>query len=412
MNDKPKQVKKTASLPPLSGSNSFARLSRLYDIIRSLNSITQLDNLLNQIVASAADMLEAKGAALLLAESGGGKLRFEVTSGRDASHLKHMVLPIDERSVEGLVALHDKPHVENRIQYSSYLFGQAGQMNGHRAQKLVCVPLHASERGTGPLDVPNKLVGVLEVLDKVSGADFNSDDTKLLESLADAVVIAIENVRLYEQERRQAQRLNQAFDELDKTYKATLQALTGLLDTRDVATHGHSVRVVAFTLRLAKEIGITDPARLRAIEQGALLHDVGKIGVADAVLRKPGSLDDTEWEQMRLHPELGYTMLKDIAFLKEALAIVRYHHEHWDGSGYPHGLKAEQIPLEARIFTVADAFDAITSMRPYSRARTYSEATAILLEESGKTFDPEVVQAFLRVPEDEWKYLRGHAMDR
>jgi putative nucleotidyltransferase with HDIG domain len=412
MNDKPKQVKKTASLPPLSGSNSFARLSRLYDIIHSLNSITQLDNLLNQIVASAADMLEAKGAALLLAESGGGRLRFEVTSGRDASHLKHMVLPIDERSVEGWVALHDKPHVENRIQYSSYLFGQAGQMNGYRAQKLVCVPLHASERGTGPLDVPNKLVGVLEVLDKVSGEDFNSDDTKLLESLADAVVIAIENVRLYEQERTQAQRLTQAFDELDKTYKATLQALTGLLDTRDVATHGHSVRVVAFTLRLAKELGITDPARLRAIEQGALLHDVGKIGVADAVLRKPGSLDDTEWEQMRSHPELGYTMLKDIAFLKEALAIVRYHHERWDGSGYPHGLKAEQIPLEARIFTVADAFDAITSMRPYSRARTYSEATAILLEESGRTFDPEVVQAFLRVPEDEWKYLRGHAMDR
>lgn len=412
MNDKPKQVKKTASLPPLSGSNSFARLSRLYDIIRSLNSITQLDNLLNQIVASAADMLEAKGAALLLAESGGGRLRFEVTSGRDASHLKHMVLPIDERSVEGWVALHDKPHVENRIQYSSYLFGQAGQMNGYRAQKLVCVPLHASERGTGPLDVPNKLVGVLEVLDKVTGEDFNSDDTKLLETLADAVVIAIENVRLYEQERRQVQRLTQAFDELDKTYKATLQALTGLLDTRDVATHGHSVRVVAFTLRLAKEVGITDPARLRAIEQGALLHDVGKIGVADAVLRKPGSLDDTEWEQMRSHPELGYTMLKDIAFLKEALAIVRYHHEHWDGSGYPHGLKAEQIPLEARIFTVADAFDAITSMRPYSRARTYSEATAILLEESGKTFDPEVVQAFLRVPEDDWKYLRGHATDR
>jgi len=356
-------------------------------------------------------MMEARGAALLLAESGSGKLRFEVTSGRDAAHLKHMVLPIDERSVEGRVAMHDKARAENHVHFSFYQFGLAGHTNGRRPQKLVCVPLHASERGTGPLDVPHRLVGVLEVLDKLTGDDFTSDDTKLLETLADAVVIALENVRLYEQQRTHARRLSQAFDELDRTYRATLQALTGLLDTRDVATHGHSVRVVAFTLRLAKEIGITDPVRLRAIEQGALLHDVGKIGVADAVIRKPGSLDDQEWEQMRTHPELGYSMLRNIDFLKEALSIVRYHHEHWDGSGYPHGLKAEQIPLEARIFTVADAFDAITSIRPYSRARTYSEAAAILQEESGRTFDPEVVQAFLRIPQDEWKYLRGHATE-
>src|SRR5438477_5851712 len=205
------------------------------------------------------------------------------------------------------------------------------------------------------------IVRVVEVLDKTSGADFNVSDLKLLEAMADAAAVAIENVRLYEEERKKSRLLTQTYDELRRTYKATLLALSGLLDTRDAATHGHSSRVVGYTSRLAREMGITDPARLRSIEQGALLHDVGKIGVADSILRKPGPLDENEWKEMRGHPELGYRMLKDIRFLRDALPIVRHHHEHWDGTGYPQGLKGEAIPLEARIFAVIDAFDAITS---------------------------------------------------
>jgi HD-GYP domain-containing protein (c-di-GMP phosphodiesterase class II) len=133
-----------------------------------------------------------------------------------------------------------------------------------------------------------------------------------------------------------------------------------------------------------------------------LLHDVGKIGVADAILRKPGPLDADEWREMRAHPELGYKMLKDIEFLKSALPIVRYHHERYNGTGYPYGLEGKEIPLEARIFAVADAFDAITSERPYKQARTYEQACAVLQSDSGKYFDPEVVAAFLKVPREEW----------
>ncbi len=392
----PEPRKHTVLLPSHSGGTSFARLSRLYEIVRSLASITELDRLLNQIVASTADMLEARGAALLLAENEGGNLKVEVTSGRETVHFKNSVLSVDDRSVEGRVAQNGEPCIENLVEYSSYLFGQAGQLTENKARKLVCVPLKVQDRVTG----------VLEVLDKNSGRDFNEEDVKLLEALADTASVAIENVRLYEEEKRQAQLLTHAYEELQKTYKATLQALTGLLDLRDDETHGHSLRVVACTLRLAQEMGITDPEHLRNMEQGALLHDVGKVGVADSVLRKTAKLDDIEWMEMKGHPELGYRMLKDIDFLKDALTIVRYHHERWNGSGYPKGLKGEEIPLDARIFAVIDAYDAITSDRPYSRARSYEQAVEILRRDSGVLFDPQVVEAFLRVPKEEWQQIR------
>ncbi len=402
MSEQAKSIKKTALLPAISGPDALDRLSRLYDIVRSLNSFSQLDKLLNQIVASGAEMLEARGGSLLLLDPGGSKLTFEVTSGRSASQFRKRELPVDKHSVEGAIALQCAPLIENNVEGSGYLIGQAGPMGGYKAQRMVGVPLKAHER----------MMGVLVIHDKVSGADFNRDDMKLLETLADAAVIAIENVRLYEEERNQALQLSKAFDDLDKVYRATLQALTGLLDIRDEATHGHSIRVVAFTLRLAREMGITDPVRLRSIEQGALLHDVGKIGVADAILRKQGALTEKEWEEMRSHPMLGYNMLKDIEFLSDALSIVRYHHERWNGTGYPLGLAREKIPMEARIFAVADAFDAITSERPYSKARTYEQAVTTILEESGEMFDPEVVTAFLRVPKEEWRRVSDAAVTR
>jgi putative nucleotidyltransferase with HDIG domain len=389
-------IKRTAPLPPLNGLNAISRLTRLYDIVRSLNSIIHLDTLLNQIVASAAEMMDAKGSALLMVEAGGKQLRYEVTSGRAAAPFKGTTIPVDERSVEAAVVLYEVPCIENNVSLATYPLGQASNQFERTVQKIVCVPLRTQDHVTG----------VLSVHDKVSGEDFDKDDVQLLEALADAAVVALENVRLYEEERRQAQLLTQAYQDLNKTYRATLLALTGMLDTRDAATHGHSLRVAAFTLRLAMEMGIRDPLVLRNIEQGALLHDVGKIGVRDDVLRKTGPLDSEDWREMKSHPELGFRMLRNIEFLREALPIVRHHHEHWDGSGYPLGLKGDEIPLEARIFAVADAFDAITSERPYSRARTYEEAVSILYQESGTRFDPTVVGTFMTIPAAEWQRIR------
>jgi putative nucleotidyltransferase with HDIG domain len=384
-------------LPIQEDGNPYERLLRLYGIVRSLNSIFQLDSLLYQIVQSAAEMMEAHGGALMLADAQGHNLTFEVASGASSAQLKGLVVPIDEKSVAGSVALSGKPYIENDTANSPYFSGAVDKQTGYHTRKLICVPLK----------VQNRVTGVVEVLDKRSGEDFNQADLQLLEAMADAAAVAIENVRLYEEERRKSLLLTQAYDELHNTYKATLQALTGLLDTRDAATHGHSTRVVDFALRLAREMGMKDHVQLKALEQGALLHDVGKIGVADAILRKPGPLDEREWAEMRGHPELGHKMLKDIDFLHDALPIVRHHHENWDGTGYPDRLAGDEIPINARIFAVIDSFDAITSDRPYSPARSYKEAVAILKEERGKKLDPSIVDSFLRVPAKEWARIRA-----
>jgi putative two-component system response regulator len=203
--------------------------------------------------------------------------------------------------------------------------------------------------------------------------------------------------------------LDQALDSLEQAYRTTLQALTAALETRDAETHGHSERVVTFSLRLGREYGLTSP-QMKALEFGSLLHDIGKIGVPDAILRKPAKLTEEEWERMREHPVHGQQILRGIKFLEGAAKVVAQHHEKWDGSGYPLGLKAEDIDVCARIFSVADAFDAITSDRVYRKGRPYEAAAQELDEWSGRQFDPKIVDAFHRVPPEDWVELRRRSL--
>jgi cyclic di-GMP phosphodiesterase len=205
--------------------------------------------------------------------------------------------------------------------------------------------------------------------------------------------------------------LDQALDSLENAYRTTLQALTAALETRDAETHGHSERVVTFSLRLGREYGLTTP-QMKALEFGSLLHDIGKIGVPDAILRKPAKLTDEEWVRMREHPMHGQQILRGIKFLEGAAKVVAQHHEKWDGSGYPLGLKSEEIDICARIFSVADAFDAITSDRVYRQGRPYEAAAHELDEWVGRQFDPKVVEAFHRVPKEDWDELRRRSLMR
>ena len=205
--------------------------------------------------------------------------------------------------------------------------------------------------------------------------------------------------------------LDEALGSLENAYRSTLQALTAALEARDAETHGHSERVVTFSLRLGREYGLTS-AEMKALEFGSLLHDIGKIGVPDAILRKPAKLTEEEWERMREHPLHGQQILRGIKFLTGAARVVAQHHEKWDGSGYPLGLKGEDIDICARIFSVADAFDAITSDRVYRQGRSYEVALAELDEWAGRQFDAKIVEAFHRVPPEDWEELRRRSLMR
>src|SRR5438270_1871145 len=240
-----------------------------------------------------------------------------------------------------------------------------------------------------------------------------------LEHVEVAVRRALEHQRLLEAKRRYETYLEQMVEqrtaELDRAlaslgdaYHLTLKALTKALEARDADTSGHSERVVAFSLRLGRELGL-DAEQTRSLEFGSLLHDIGKIGVPDAILRKPARLTEEEWREMREHPSHGQKILRGVEFLEGAARVVAQHHERWDGSGYPLGLRGEEIDINARIFAVADAFDAITSDRVYRKGRPYEVAAAELEEWVGRQFDPRVVEAFRRVPPREWDELRGQS---
>jgi response regulator RpfG family c-di-GMP phosphodiesterase len=228
--------------------------------------------------------------------------------------------------------------------------------------------------------------GMLMVMAKDEAA-FTDEDAKLLQTLANQAVIAERTIRLY--------------GDLEETYDTTLEALVAALDARDRETEHHSQRVAAMSLAIGRRLGIEEGSQEWVdTYRGAVLHDVGKIGVADAILRKPDRLTPSEWAEMRRHPEYAYHMLKDVKFLTGALEVVYAHHERYDGKGYPRGLKSEDIPLGSRIFAVADAFDAMTSDRPYRKAMSWAEALQEIRRHTGTQFDPKVVEAFEEVYRD------------
>ncbi|HUU37160.1 MAG TPA: HD domain-containing phosphohydrolase [Candidatus Desulfaltia sp.] len=194
--------------------------------------------------------------------------------------------------------------------------------------------------------------------------------------------------------------------ELEEIHTATLENLMTALDLRDVETFGHSITVAKYCQTLAKLVGITDEGALVNIRKGALLHDIGKIAIPDAILKKPDPLSAAEWEKIKLHPVLGYGLIREIKLVKEVGHVILYHHEKYDGSGYPKGLKGEAIPLEARMFSLADALDAITSHRPYRKERDFETARKEILDNRQSQFDPMVVDAFCSLGLEEWEKIR------
>jgi putative nucleotidyltransferase with HDIG domain len=207
-----------------------------------------------------------------------------------------------------------------------------------------------------------------------------------------------------------AQELNAALHEVEESYKITLEALVTALDAREHETNAHSQRVRDYALSLARQLGLKHD-HLVQIGRGALLHDLGKIGVRDSILLKPGKLNEEEWVEMRKHPQIGYNILQSIEFLAPAAEIVLCHQERWDGRGYPNGLAGLDIPLGARIFAIVDTMDAMTSDRPYRKALSFDAALKEISSCSGSQFDPHVAEVFFRMPIDSW-YVIHDSLNR
>ena len=256
---------------------------------------------------------------------------------------------------------------------------------------------------TGVVDTRTAVGAIRQGASDYLTKPFNLDEVQIV------VGRVLEKRRLIVENRAYQEHLEELVVErtqqLRESYESTLQALVTALDFRDNETQGHSTRVVEYAVLVARAMSIEEP-QLTTIRWGAILHDVGKIGVPDSVLLKPDKLDRDEWDLMRKHPEMGFRMLQHIAFLQPALDIVFCHQERFDGTGYPRGLAGEEIPLGARIFAVVDTFDAMTSDRPYRKALSIEEARREIERCSGTQFDPWVVQAFLAIDAEHWRAIR------
>lgn len=214
-----------------------------------------------------------------------------------------------------------------------------------------------------------------------------------------ARLLGITRLNRYQKLLQERAKLREANAQLLNAYEATIEGLSHALDLRDRETEGHSRRVTDLTVKLARALNMSEEEILH-MRRGSLLHDMGKIGIPDSILHKPDELTEQEWVIMRRHPQFAYDMLEPIEYLRPALEIPYCHHEKWDGSGYPRGLKGEEIPLAARLFAVADVWDALTSNRPYRPAWTDEQALDYIREQSGRHFDPQVVELFFRLIEE------------
>lgn len=381
---------KDESLADLLSSQAGASIesSWLYQDSRSKDTTSSM---LNQLSVDIIQTEELGDAAELIAQAA-----HKMTSSKETG----IVLMTRDGRIEAEVEIDDKGFHARR-EHPMEMIDQAITSGQHiivsvENGSLACYPLLTRGRTYGAL-----WMNILE-----SGQNFAN-----IKMLANQAAIALERTILLAESRQQAKQIEAAYAELEITYDRTLTALMSALDARDRETEGHSMRVSRLACLLGEAVGLNGP-QLKALERGALLHDIGKIGISDTILHKPGKLTAEEWRLMRIHPDIGARIVEGIPFLQDTLPVIRYHHERWDGSGYPVGLKEEDIPIQARIFAVADVFDALTSKRTYREKSTAEEALAYLREHAGILFDPTIVEALASLPYAEFTEGEKHIYEK
>ena len=342
-------------------------------ISSSLNLGLTLDILLDQVITQ----LQTDAAAILLFHPIAKTLEYVASRGFHSTTIRATKVRVGEGYAGQAVLQRRIVHIPN-LKETDTEFAQALLIKGEGFVDYYYVPLI----------VKGEVKGVLEIFHR-SVLPGDPEWINFLETLAGQAAIAIENATLFED-------LQHSNRELVQAYDATIEGWSHALDLRDKETEGHSLRVMEVTLELARKFDFTDE-QLRYVRWGALLHDIGKMGVPDHILLKADKLTDEEWDSMKKHPNFAFEMLSPITYLKSSLDIPYCHHEKWDGTGYPRGLKGEVIPLAARLFAVVDVWDALRSDRPYRKGWTVEETTEYIRSHAGSHFDPQVVEYFLEI---------------
>jgi predicted ATPase/HD-GYP domain-containing protein (c-di-GMP phosphodiesterase class II) len=359
-------------------------------IIKASQAISgeiMLDTLLHKLMYVLIENAGAQRGVLLLEEADAWTVQAEAVINREEFVLL-MALPVAEAALPLSVinyVIHTGQHVVLDDATVSEDFAHDPYIQRQQTYSLLCLPLH--HHGT--------LLGLLYVENSLTRGVFNDERLEVLHLLSGQVAISIENARLYQRMQELVLGLQRSSSELAQAYDATLEGWVRMLDLRDNETEGHSQRVTQMAVQLGRAYGLSE-ADLVHVRRGALLHDIGKMAIPDAILHKPGPLSPAEWVLMQQHPTYAYELLAPIRFLYPAIDIPHYHHEKWDGSGYPHGLCGEAIPLFARIFAVADVWDALRSDRPYRPAWPVEQVYAYLREQAGRHFDPCIVELFFQ----------------
>lgn len=346
-----------------------------YAILNSLD----LKLALNMIVRQVASQLQADAAAILLLHADRLTLEFAAGEGFRTPLVNQSRIRLGQGHAGRAAAEHRIFSVPDMQLQGDFVRSEMIQKEGFLAHHVA------------PLIAKGEVKGVLEVFHR-QRFEPEPQWLELLEAFANQSAIAIDNAGMYE-------KLHNALLEIRLAYEDTIEGWSRAMDLRDRETEGHAQRVTEMTLQLARAMGLPEE-QLVHFRRGALLHDIGKLGVPDEILFKPEPLNEQEWKIMRQHPQYAYEMLLPISYLHPALEIPYCHHEKWDGTGYPRGLKGEEIPLSARIFAIADVYEALTSDRPYRRRWSKEEALEYIRQQSGKHFDPKVVEVFLRLIEE------------
>ncbi len=347
-------------------------LELLFEVGQSVVSVLDLDVVLDHIVNMLKRKFGHEKCAILLIDRETNELYMKCAAVPLTERLKKVRLKIGEQGVCGFVAHAGQtcyvPDIRRDNRYVEF---------APSCRSEIAVPLKIGEH----------IIGVLNIEADVVDA-FSEEDIRMLESVSNQASIAIENARLYES--------------LEESYFNTIRTLVSAMEAKDAYTWGHSERVRMMALKIAEEIGLSSE-EMKMINYAGYLHDIGKIGISDALLSKVEPLQNEEFDKIRLHPVIGHNMIKHLDFLTEVSRIIRHEHEKYDGSGYPDGLRGENIPLGARIIAVADAYDAMITDRPYRQALEHEEAIRRIKEAAGSQFDPKIVQVILSITEGDGK---------